>query len=159
LPPDPGLYIGSGAGRGKGVMGVSQTEELIDVLIWRFRNCRERDECRVAFREIVEYLADNWTYLIGWSQFEAWGKYFVSPDKRRCVYIALNPRLDPPVRVVEEVKFSNPTDLANKIWLDQKGVIPFKKIAEAIKAVFGVDVEMSEENKWIRVLFGEAGDC
>jgi hypothetical protein len=133
-------------------------QESIDTLILKWHNCREYEECARAFREIVEYLHRNWIYLVEWSSFDAWGAYYVSPDRKRCIYIAKNPRPDPPVRIVEEVKFSNPDELANKIWLNQKGCISFKRVAEAVKRVFGVDVEISEENKWIRVLFGEARD-
>jgi len=134
------------------------SSEKIDLLILKFKNCRTSDECREAFREIRQYLSENWVRLIGWGQFEAWGIYYVSPDKKRCVYVAINPRPDPPVRIVEEVEFKDPADLANKIWLDQKGCIPFRRIAEEIKRVFGVDVEMDSRNKYIRALFGEASD-
>ena len=134
---------------------MSKTDE-IDVLIWKWQNCKA-SECIEVFRKIAEYLASNWIYLVEWSQFEAWGKYYISPDRRRCVYIARNPRVDPVVRIVEEIKFRDAEELANKIWQDQKGVIPFKRIKERIREVFGVDVEMSDESKFLR-LFGEAGD-
>jgi hypothetical protein len=131
----------------------------IDVLVWKFKSCRSSDECREAFKKIVNYLADNWVYLIGWNQFEAWGAYYISPDRKRAIYVGANPRTDPVTRWVDIIEFSDPAELANRIWRDQKGVIPFRRIAERIKDVFGVDVEMSDENKFIRVLFGEAGDC
>jgi hypothetical protein len=133
-------------------------QEEIDKLLWKWRICTTDDECASAFRDIVLHLNRNWYYLVGWSQFEAWGAYYVSPDRMRCIYVAKNPRVDPVVRIVEKVEFRDPADLANKIWLDQKGVIPFKRIAEEVKRVFGVDVEMTPENKFIRMLFGEASE-
>jgi hypothetical protein len=132
------------------------SKEKIDVLILRFKECRDEDECASVFKEIVNYLAENWIYLVSWSSFEAWGKYYVSPKKDRCIYIGANPRTDPTTRWVDEVKFTDPVDLANRVWRDQKGVIPFERIRERVKAVFGVDVEMNSENKFIRALFGEA---
>jgi len=128
----------------------------IDRLLYRWRGCIDYEDCVRAWKEILHYLADNWILLVEWSDFEAFGKYFVSPDKKRCIYIGRNPRAD--TRWIDEVEFSDPNELANKIWRDQKGVIPFKRIAEEVKRVFGVDVEMSPENRFIRMLFGEAGD-
>jgi len=130
----------------------------IDALIWKWRRCETEEECSSAFKQILNYLADNWVLLVEWSQFEAWGKYYVSPDRRRCIYVAKNPRVDPIVRIVEEIEFNDPAELANRIWRDQKGVIPFRRIAEEIKRVFGVDVKISAENAFIRMLFGEAAD-
>jgi hypothetical protein len=130
--------------------------ELIDELIVKFYGCGSDSECSGLFREIASYLASNWVYLVGWSGFGAWGNYYVSPDRRRCVYIARNPRVEPVLRVVEEVEFTDPLDLANRIWRDQKGIIPFKRIKERFREVFGVDVEMSRENELIVELFGES---
>jgi hypothetical protein len=137
------------------VRDVSSSEK-IDVLLQRWRECRTSEECTSVFREILHYLAENWIYLVSWSSFEAWGKYYVSPDRKRCIYVAMNPRVEPTLRVVDEIKFNDPGELANKIWLDQKGVISFERIRERVKAVFGVDVEMDGKNKFIRALFGEA---
>jgi hypothetical protein len=137
--------------------GMSQTQS-IDTLIWKWRNCTTYDECSEAFRKIVEYVASNYIPLVEWSQFEAWGKYYISPDGKSCVYIAKNPRVDPTIRVVEKIEFKDIEELANRIWRDQKGVIPFKKIRERIREIFGVDVKMSDENKFVLMLFGEAGD-
>jgi hypothetical protein len=143
------------------VVDVSKTDkpESIDVLIWKWKNCKTGNECTEAFRKIVEYVASNWILLVEWSQFEAWGEYYISPDGKQCVYVAKNPRVDPVVRIVEKIEFRDIEELANKIWRDQKGVIPFRKIRERIREIFGVDVKMSDENKFIRMLFGEAGDC
>jgi len=130
----------------------------VDTLLWQWHSCRDEDECREAWKKILHHLANNWIYLIGWSQFEAWGSYYISPDKKRCIYIGRNLRTDPVTRWIDEIEFRDPNELANRIWRDQKGVIPFRKIAERVKEVFGVEVEMSEENKFIRMLFGEAGE-
>jgi hypothetical protein len=109
-----------------------------------------------AWKEILHCLAENYILLVEWSQFGAFGKYFVSRDRKRCVYVGMNPRTD--LRWVEEIEFKDPEDLANRIWRDQKGVVPFRRIAEEVKRVFGVDVKMSPENRFIRMLFGEAGE-
>jgi hypothetical protein len=136
---------------------MSGTSE-IDKLLHRWESCIDYEDCVRAWKEALHYLADNWILLVEWSQFDAFGKYFISPDRKRCIYVARNIRVDPPYRTVQEVPFSDPADLANKIWREQKGVVPFKRIAERVKEVFGVDVEMSAENKLIRAWFGEAGD-
>jgi hypothetical protein len=132
--------------------------EHIDKLMFYWYSCKEEDECREAWKEIFGYLSSNWVYLIEWSQFEAFGKYFISPDRKRCIYIGRNLRTDPVTRWVDEIKFNDPAELANKIWLAQKGTVPFKRIQERIREVFGVDVEMSPENKLIRAWFGEASE-
>jgi hypothetical protein len=130
----------------------------IDRLLWYWHKCTDEDECLRAWKDVLRYLADNWILLVEWSQFEAFGKYFVSPDRKRCINIGRNLRTDPVTRWIDEVTFKDPEELANKIWSREKGVIPFKKIRERIKEVFGVDVEMSAENRLIRTWFGEAGD-
>jgi diketogulonate reductase-like aldo/keto reductase len=130
----------------------------VDTLLWKWSTCKTDDECRETWKEVLEYLERNWIYLVGWSQFEAFGSYYVSKDLKRCIYIGRNLRVDPVVRWIDEIKFSDLTELANRIWRDQKGVIPFKKIKEHIKEVFGVDVKMTPENKLIRALFGEASE-
>jgi hypothetical protein len=140
------------------VVASKPRDSKIDILMWKWYNCREYEECVKVFKDIVNYLADNWIYLVSWSGFEAWGKYYVSPDRKRCIYIGANPRTDPVTRWVNEIKFNDPAELANKIWLNQKGVITFSKIKKSIKNVFGVDVEMDERNRFIRLLFGEAGE-
>jgi hypothetical protein len=137
-------------------MSQSNVDKEIDNLLWKWHNCRDEEDCKEAWKRVLEYLDRNWHYLVGWSQFEAFGKYYVSPDLQRCIEIGRNLRTDPVTRWIREVEFKDPMELANEIWLREKGVIPFSKIKERIKEVFGVDVKMSPENKLIRVLFGEA---
>jgi hypothetical protein len=137
-------------------MSQSNVDKEIDNLLWKWHNCRDEEDCKEAWKKVHEYLRSKWVCLVEWSRFEAFGAYYVSPDLQRCIYIHRNLRTDPVTRSVEEVKFKDPVELANRIWLDQKGCIPFEKIKKRIRDVFGVDAKMSPENKLIRVLFGEA---
>jgi hypothetical protein len=128
----------------------------IDKLIWMWKVSIDREERRKIFNKILQYLDKNWIYLVAWSGFDAWGIYYVAPDMKRCVYIAENERTEPITRVIKEVEFKDPNDLANYIWSEHKGIIPFKRIAKRIRDVFGVDVTISQKNQWIRIMFGEA---
>ena len=130
----------------------------VETLLGKWYRCKDDSECREAWKAVLEYLANNWIYLVGWSQFEAWGAYYVSPDLKRCIYIGRNLRTDPITRWIDKVTFNDPAELANRIWRNQGGTVPFKKIRERIKDVFGVDVEMDQKNKLIRALFGEASE-
>ena len=95
----------------------------------------------------------GYTYLVGWSSpWDAWGEYWVKGD--RCVFIHYNGRAG--TDCSEIFKFSDPISLASYIYAAERGIIPFNKIAEAVKEVFGVDVSMSTTNKAIKQLFGEA---
>ena len=130
----------------------------IDELIRKRLLSKDPEERLKLFNKILKVLRTNWVYLVGWSGFDAWGRYYVSHDRRKCVYIAENERLEPPVRTVKVIEFSDPSELANYIWIEHKGTIPFKKIAERIKDVFGVDVKMTERNLYIWIMFGEANE-
>lgn len=132
--------------------------ENIDELIRKRQLSTDPDERRKLFNKILRILGEKWTFLVGWSGFDAWGSYYISPDRKRCIYIAENERLEPVARYVREIEFNSPEELANYIWVEHKGTISFKEIAERIKDVFGVDVKLSPRNQWIRVIFGEAAD-
>jgi len=135
-----------------------KTQVDIDELIRKRQLTTNPDEELKLFNKILKEFKTHWISLIGWSGFDAWGRYYVSPDLKRCIYIAENERLEPPVRTVKVIKFKDPNELANYIWLEHKGIIPFKKIAERIKDVFGVGVKMTGKNLWIKIMFGEANE-
>ena len=137
-------------------MSIEKTFE-IDELIRKRQLTTSPDEELKLFNNILRELKTIWIYLIGWSGFDAWGRYYISPDLKRCIYIAENERLEPPERTVKVIEFKDLNELANYIWLEHKGIISFKKIAERIKDVFGVGVKMTERNLYIRIMFGEAG--
>jgi hypothetical protein len=132
--------------------------EKIDILLFKWYSCRTSAECAEAFSEIKKCLDSNWICLLCWGEFEAWGCYYISPSRDRCVYIGANLRMEPPVRWVNEVKFSDPAQLANTIWLNHKGCVPFKQIADRIREVFGAEVTISPENKILLRMFGEASE-
>ena len=97
----------------------------------------------------------GYVYLVGWSSpFDAWGEYWVKGNE--CVFIHCNSRANTDCSLM--FKFSDPVSLANYIYSAEKGTLPFSKIAEAVKEVFGVDVSMSTTNKAIKLLFGEASE-
>ena len=93
-------------------------------------------------------------YLIGWAEFDAYGEYHVDVTRKLCLYVHFNERAGTDNSTLYE--FEDLNDLANWIWEKEKGTIPFAKIRRAFKYAFGVDVVMSDRNKLIRILFGEA---
>jgi len=135
-----------------------KTQVDIDELIRKRQLTTNPDEELKLFNKILKELKTHWISLIGWSGFDAWGRYYVSHDRRKCIYIAENERLEPPVRTVKVIEFSDPSELANYIWIEHKGTIPFKRIAERVKDVFGVDVKMTERNLLIKIMFGEGSE-
>ena len=110
---------------------------------------------KLDYKKARELLLENknFRYLIGWTEFGAFGKYYVDLEKKLCLYLHYNDRTGTSNSALYE--FDNINELANWIWESQKGTIPFKRIREAIKNVFGVDVQISPENQMIRILFGE----
>jgi hypothetical protein len=129
---------------------------MIDTLLFKWYACRSSSECAEVFKEIREYLASSWIRLLCWGEFEAWGCYYVSPNKDRCIYIGANPRTE--TRWVREIRFSDPCELANKIWANHKGCVRFERIRDVIKEVFGVEVTMSPGNRLLKMWFGEASE-
>ena len=98
----------------------------------------------------------NFKYIAGWSGFDAFGDYYIDLEKKLCLYIHFNERAGTDLSALYE--FDDLAELANWIWEEEKGTIPFKEIREGIKRVSGVDVAMSSTNRIIRLLFGEAGE-
>jgi hypothetical protein len=137
---------------------MSGATNQLDALLFKWYSCRTSAECAEAFSEIKKYLDSNWIHLLCWGEFDAWGCYFLSPSKDRCIYIGANPRIEPPARWINEVKFNSPEQLANKIWANHKGCVPFKRVADRIREVFGVEVVMSRENRLLKMWFGEASE-
>jgi len=113
----------------------------------------------LSYREAKELLKDekyNFKYVVGWSGFDAFGEYYVDIEKKLCLYMHFNERAGTDNSALYE--FDDLAELANWIWEEEKGTVPFREIAEGIKRVSGVDVAMSASNKVIKMLFGEASD-
>ena len=110
---------------------------------------------KVKQREARELLrTGSFKYIVGWSQYDAYGEYHVDVTRKLCLYVHFNERAGTDNSTLYE--FDDLNDLANWIWESQKGTIPFNRIREAIKNVFGVDVQMAPENRIVLLLFGEA---
>ena len=104
-------------------------------------------------RELLESKEYNFKYLVGWTGFDAFGKYYVDVERKLCMYIHYNDRTGTSNSSL--YAFDDFSELANWIWEEEKGIIPFAEIRSAFKHVIGVDVQMSPENRMIRILFGE----
>ena len=104
-------------------------------------------------RELLESEEYSFKYLVGWTGFSAFGKYYVDVERKLCLYIHYNDRTGTSNSALYE--FDDINELANWIWEEGKGTIPFKEIRSAFKHILGVDVQMSPENRIVLLLFGE----
>jgi hypothetical protein len=109
------------------------------------------DEAK-KLRDSKEY---NFRYLIGWTAFDAFADYYVDAERKLCLRIHFNKRAGTDNSALYQ--FDDFAELANWIWSEEGGTIPFREIADRIREVFGVDVAMSPRNKLVSMLFGEAG--
>jgi len=113
-------------------------DELISSWMQTY-NPRERLE---LFNRIWWKLETEWKRLAGWGGLGAWGAYYISPDKRRCIYIEMKEcwctdgRYEPFARTIKEIKFSSPAELVDIIWRRHGGAIPLEQIVNAIHRVF-----------------------
>jgi hypothetical protein len=96
----------------------------------------------------------NFKHLVGWTGFDAYGDYYVDIDNKLCVFIHYNDRANTDCSALYQ--FSDLNELANFIWEEEKGTLPFRRIAKAVKEVFGVDVKMSASARLEALIFGEA---
>ena len=96
----------------------------------------------------------NFRYICGWSGFDAFGSYYIDAERKLCLFIHFNERAGTDLSALHQ--YDDLAELANWIWEEEKGTVPFKEIREGIKRVSGVDVLMNSKNRIMQLMFGEA---
>jgi len=113
-------------------------DELISSWMQTY-NPRERLE---LFNRIWWKLETEWKRLAGWGGLGAWGTYYISPDRTRCIYLEVKEcyctdgRYEPFVRTIKEIKFSSPAELVDIIWRRHGEAIPREQIIKMLENHF-----------------------